>query len=83
VRDTGIGISAELLPKIFDLFTQVDTLSARVQGGLGIGLTLVKHMVGLHGGSLKFIAKVSAKAVSSLSVYLPLPNPYLQGNASG
>ena len=50
VRDNGVGITAELLPKVFDLFTQADASLDRSQGGLGIGLTLVKNLVELHGG---------------------------------
>jgi PAS domain S-box-containing protein len=50
VRDNGVGIPADLLPKVFDLFTQVDASLDRSQGGLGIGLTLVKNLVELHGG---------------------------------
>jgi signal transduction histidine kinase len=42
VRDTGVGIASDLLPKIFDLFTQANRTLDRAQGGLGIGLTLVK-----------------------------------------
>ena len=50
VKDAGVGISAEMLPRIFDLFTQADHSLERSQGGLGIGLTLVKRLVELHGG---------------------------------
>jgi PAS domain S-box-containing protein len=50
VRDTGFGIPAELLPHVFDLFTQADSTLARSQGGLGIGLTLVQSLVEMHGG---------------------------------
>ncbi len=50
VKDTGIGIDAELLPRVFDLFMQEDRSLARSQGGLGIGLTLVKRLVEMHGG---------------------------------
>jgi CheY-like chemotaxis protein/two-component sensor histidine kinase len=50
VRDTGVGIPAEELERIFDLFVQVDQSRARAQGGLGIGLTLVRKLVELHGG---------------------------------
>ena len=50
VRDTGIGISAELLPRVFDLFTQAAPTPGRSNGGLGIGLALVKRLVELHHG---------------------------------
>jgi CheY-like chemotaxis protein len=52
VRDNGIGISKELLPRIFDLFTQADRSLERAQGGLGIGLTLVRNLVEMHGGAV-------------------------------
>src|SRR3984957_4354784 len=52
VRDTGIGIVPEVLPLIFDLFTQVDQPSGRPQGGLGIGLALVRQLVEMHGGTV-------------------------------
>jgi PAS domain S-box-containing protein len=53
VKDTGVGIPAEMLPKVFDLFTQVDRTLARSEGGLGIGLTLVRQLVELHGGTVQ------------------------------
>jgi PAS domain S-box-containing protein len=53
VRDNGIGIPESDLPKIFDMFTQVDNSIERAQGGLGIGLTLVRNLVQLHGGSIE------------------------------
>lgn len=53
VRDTGIGISNALLPRIFDLFTQGERTLDRAQGGLGIGLTLVRRIVDMHGGSVE------------------------------
>jgi PAS domain S-box-containing protein len=52
VRDTGSGIAKDLLPRIFDLFVQADRSLARSQGGLGVGLTLVKQVVQMHGGSV-------------------------------
>ena len=52
VRDSGIGITADLLPHVFDLFTQGERTLDRSQGGLGIGLTMVKRIVEMHGGSV-------------------------------
>ena len=53
VRDTGMGIASELLPHIFDLFTQAQRSLDRSQGGLGIGLSLVQRLVTLHGGTVQ------------------------------
>jgi CheY-like chemotaxis protein len=52
VEDTGIGIPADVLPKIFDLFVQGERGLERAEGGLGIGLTLVRGLVELHGGTI-------------------------------
>ena len=52
VRDTGVGIPPEVLPRVFELFTQVDRTLNRSQGGLGIGLALVQQIVALHGGTV-------------------------------
>jgi len=52
VRDSGVGIDPELLPHVFELFVQSERSLARSQGGLGIGLTLVKRLVELHGGNV-------------------------------
>ena len=56
VRDTGIGMPPEMLSHIFDMFAQVAGSSRRSQGGLGIGLTLVRQLVGMHGGSVTAVS---------------------------
>jgi signal transduction histidine kinase/FixJ family two-component response regulator len=53
VRDNGIGIPAQMLPRVFDMFTQINRSLERSQGGLGIGLSIVKSLVEMHGGSIE------------------------------
>jgi signal transduction histidine kinase len=53
VRDTGIGIPADMLEKVFEMFTQVDSGLDRAHGGLGVGLTLVREIVNLHQGTIR------------------------------
>jgi signal transduction histidine kinase len=53
VADNGVGISAAVLPQVFESFRQEDSSSTRAHGGLGIGLALVKQIVELHGGSVR------------------------------
>jgi CheY-like chemotaxis protein len=71
VRDTGIGIPADMLPRIFEMFTQVDHALARAQGGLGIGLHLVKRLLELHGGSITAYSAGPGKG-SEFTVRLPV-----------
>jgi|GEM_PF-432458 len=70
VRDTGIGISPELLPRVFDLFTQELRSLDRSQGGLGIGLTLVRSLVEMHGGTVKVYSEGHGRG-SEFVVTLP------------
>lgn len=70
IRDTGIGIAPELLPNIFDLFTQAERSLDRSQGGLGIGLTLVQRLVEMHGGHVD-VSSVLGEG-SEFVVRLPL-----------
>jgi CheY-like chemotaxis protein/anti-sigma regulatory factor (Ser/Thr protein kinase) len=53
VKDDGVGISSEMLPRVFDLFSQASQSIDRAEGGLGIGLTLVKRLVEMHGGTVE------------------------------
>ncbi len=71
VRDTGVGIAADHLPGIFQMFSQVEGTLERSQGGLGIGLTLVKRLVELHGGIIEARSEGPGKG-SEFVVRLPL-----------
>jgi signal transduction histidine kinase len=71
LRDTGVGIEPELLPQIFDLFKQADRTLARAEGGLGIGLTLVRTLVELHGGRVEAASEGLGRG-SEFVVRLPL-----------
>ena len=69
VRDTGVGIAPELLPRIFDLFTQADRSLDRTQGGLGVGLTVVKQLVQLHGGSVEAHSEAESRTVPAAVIH--------------
>jgi CheY-like chemotaxis protein/anti-sigma regulatory factor (Ser/Thr protein kinase) len=71
VRDNGIGLSPDLLPQVFDLFTQATRSLDRSQGGLGVGLTLVRRLVDLHGGSVEAVSDGPGRG-SEFIVRLPL-----------
>ena len=73
VRDSGIGISPDLLPHVFELFVQADTSLARTRGGLGVGLTLVRRIIELHDGTVEVSSAGSGKG-ALFTVRLPL-NP--------
>jgi signal transduction histidine kinase/CheY-like chemotaxis protein len=71
VRDTGIGISRELLPHVFDMFTQERQAADRSRGGLGIGLTIVRNLVELHGGTVEAASEGLGKG-SVFTVRVPV-----------
>jgi CheY-like chemotaxis protein/nitrogen-specific signal transduction histidine kinase len=80
VRDTGIGIEPAMLPVVFEMFAQVDHRSARAQGGLGIGLGLVKTLVEMHGGTIA-AASDGPGAGSVFTVRLPVIADTIDGRA--
>lgn len=71
VKDSGIGIPPQMLPRVFELFTQVDPSLDRAQGGLGIGLTVVRKLAEMHGGSVSAASDGPGKG-SEFVVRLPL-----------
>jgi CheY-like chemotaxis protein len=73
VRDNGVGIAPALLPYVFDLFTQGERTPDRIQGGLGIGLTLVKRIVEMHGGEVQATSRGPGLG-SEFTVRLALPS---------
>ncbi|WNG35069.1 response regulator [Archangium violaceum] len=72
VRDNGIGLRPDMLHRVFELFVQVDPGSDRAQGGLGLGLTLVRSLVEMHGGHVSARSEGLSKG-SEFTVRLPLP----------
>jgi signal transduction histidine kinase len=74
VRDTGIGIAPEMLPRVFDLFGQLDRAPARPRGGLGVGLTLARTLVELHGGTITVESEGPGRG-SEFVVRLPVGAP--------
>ncbi|HWP65989.1 MAG TPA: MASE1 domain-containing protein [Candidatus Limnocylindria bacterium] len=74
VRDTGPGVPDELRPRIFDLFVQGDTSLERTRGGLGVGLTIVRQLVELHGGTIEARTPESGSG-GEFVVTLPVAEP--------
>ena len=68
VHDAGIGISVEMLPRIWDLFVQAEPQSGRSRVGLGIGLTVAQNLVRLHDAALRYTVRGWGKGASSQSV---------------
>lgn len=77
VIDTGIGISKEFLPKVFDRFRQADSSSTRSHNGLGLGLAIVRHLVEMHGGAVYAESAGEGKG-ATFTVKLPLRKKFKQ-----
>jgi signal transduction histidine kinase len=80
VTDTGVGISSDFLPHVFDRFRQADSTSTRQHTGMGLGLAIVRHVVELHGGTAR-AESAGPDSGSSFILSLPLPNPAETRNA--
>jgi PAS domain S-box-containing protein len=85
IRDTGIGIDRDLLPRIFDAFEQGDNRMTRQFGGLGLGLAIAKAVVEMHGGAINAASRGRDQgAAFSVQLNTAVPNPELSpGNNSG
>jgi CheY-like chemotaxis protein len=81
IRDTGVGIPADMLSSIFDLFTQGEVSLARSQGGLGVGLTLARTLVTMHGGSIEAASEGEGRG-SEFTLRLPLAAPEVDPRAA-
>jgi CheY-like chemotaxis protein len=81
VSDTGIGIEGDALAKVFEMFAQVPSSTGKPQGGLGIGLSLVQSLVGLHGGTVS-AASPGAGQGSTFTVRLPLASGGAESDAA-
>jgi signal transduction histidine kinase len=75
VRDDGIGMPAELVPRVFDLFVQGDRTVDRAQGGLGLGLAIVNNLVAMHDGTVS-AASEFGPTVAVLDLGLPVMDGY-------
>jgi signal transduction histidine kinase len=82
IRDNGIGIRPDMLPHVFELFTQLDRDDGRAQGGLGIGLALVQRLVQMHGGDVSASSQGQGKG-SEFVIRLPLLREEEDGDEEG
>src|SRR5690242_9158264 len=81
VSDTGQGISADFLPHVFDRFRQADQKTSRQHGGMGLGLAIVRHLVEMHGGTVRANSEGEGKG-ATFTVMLPI-TPVYQVDSSG
>jgi CheY-like chemotaxis protein/anti-sigma regulatory factor (Ser/Thr protein kinase) len=81
VSDTGQGISADFLPHVFDRFRQADQKTSRHHGGMGLGLAIVRHLVEMHGGTVRANSDGEGKG-ATFTVMLPI-TPVYQVDSSG
>jgi CheY-like chemotaxis protein len=94
VRDNGVGIAPEAMPQLFDMFMQVESSTDRSQGGLGIGLTIVRRLVEMHGGKIEarsaglgkgseFLVRLPALAEPAPESARELPEASSESSAKG
>jgi signal transduction histidine kinase/ActR/RegA family two-component response regulator len=81
VSDTGQGIPADFLPHVFDRFRQADQKTSRQHGGMGLGLAIVRHLVEMHGGTVRASSEGEGKGATFI-VMLPI-TPFYQVDSSG
>jgi PAS domain S-box-containing protein len=79
IKDTGLGIAPEMIPKIFDMFSQIETPEKQERGGLGIGLNVVKKLVEMHGGTVEAFSEGVGRG-SEFVVHLPLDAEQLESS---
>ena len=82
VEDSGVGISAEVLPHVFERFRQGDSSNTRNHGGLGLGLAVVRHLVELHGGQVTASSAGEGRG-ATFTVTIPLLDPGVAGRERG
>lgn len=82
IEDTGIGIRAEFLPFVFERFRQADSTTSRQHGGLGLGLSIVKNLVEMHGGSVR-VKSPGENQGSTFIVALPVSHVRPEGSPAG